>query len=148
MVVKLSDLLREGVNGVLTAVRNELQFLKPWLKSPLSCGQGRVGARYTGASRLLPFFLASPYRDHFTTRRSGKILLRFGECSGLLLLIDDGIAAKHGVSAMPGDLHGDRLRNAGLDQVARGGAAEIVKDFSAVPRGYSAVFAGAGGAFA
>ena len=45
--------------------------------------------------------LASSYRDHLTTRHSDKILLRLGEDLTVLLFVDDGISAEHGIGAMP-----------------------------------------------
>ena len=51
------------------------------------------------------------------------------------LLVNNVVAVEDGAALVPGQEHGDPLGDAGADQVARGGAAAVVKEAGRHPSG-------------
>ena len=49
------------------------------------------------------------------------------------LLVDNVVAVEDGAALVPGQEHGDPLGDTGADQVARGGAAAVVKEAGRYP---------------
>jgi hypothetical protein len=80
------------------------------------------------------FSSAFPHSDDVATVGSREVFLCFLQRFALLLLVHYRVAPEHRIRPMPGNLHRHDLRHASLDHVARGGAPEVMEDFTAVPR--------------
>ena len=91
--------------------------------------EGRCGARGGGAGRVGP-----PTGWH-RLRLLRQILDELVPGVEQFLLVDDVIAVEDGAALVPGQEHGNPLGDAGADEVARGGAAAVVKEAGRHPSG-------------
>ena len=81
--------------------------------------EGRGGARAGGADRV------GPPTGWYRLRQIGDELVAGVE---QFLLVDNVVAVEDGTALVPGQEHGDALGDVRADQVARGGAAAVVKE--------------------
>ncbi len=91
-----------------------------------------AGLRRSGA-RCPPQVLSSV--PHELRHRPGGLREEF--------FVHDQVSPEDRVRLVPGDLHRDRLRDSGADQVAHGGAAKVVEQPPAKPRGRARALPGA-----